>query len=196
MPMWNAGEAAIKLAREGRARLNDSQQRARKPDPSDTGASDIFLHVQTKRAGKVKGEGATAGHVDDIEVVSWNWGASAGSSAGSLAPTARRSYRQLVVAKRIDAASTALLSALATNDEVKEATLTMRRAGGEALDYFRMTLKGARVTAVDVEVGADGFPLEMVAFNFTEIEIEYQKQQASGGSGGACTFNDVLLPAG
>ena len=86
-----------------------------------------------------------------------------------------------------------LLSALATNDEVKEAKLTMRKAGGEALDYFSLTLKGARVTAVDVDVDAQGAPVEKVAFNFTEIEIEYQKQQAGGGSGGAYTFNDQLL---
>lgn len=157
--------------------------------------SDIFLHVQTKRAGKIKGEGTTEGHSDDIEVLGWSWGVQAGSAIGSTAATARRSYRQLSVSKRIDSASTGLLSALVTNDEVREATLAMRKAGGEALDYYRMTLKGARVVNIDVQVDAQGRPLETVLFAFTQIEIEYKRQQATGISAGAFSFSDEVLPA-
>ena len=157
--------------------------------------SDIFLHVQTKRAGKIKGEANTEGHADDIDVHAWNWGVAAGSAIGSTAATARRSYKHLVVSKGIDSASTGLLNALISNDEVKEATLTMRKAGGEALDYYRMTLKDARIVGVDVDVAPDGRPLEKVVFAFTKIEIEYQRQQASGISGGACVFSDEVLPS-
>jgi len=157
--------------------------------------SDIFLHVQTKRAGKIKGEASTEGHADDIDVRAWNWGVSAGSAIGSTAATARRSYKHLVVSKGIDSASTGLLNALISNDEVKEATLAMRKAGGEALDYYRMTLKGARVVGVDVEVAPDGRPLEKVVFAFTEIDIEYKRQQATGISGGAFVFTDEVLPS-
>ena len=155
--------------------------------------SDIFLHVQAKRAGKIKGEAATEGHVDDIELRSWRWGAKAGSAIGSTAATARRQYEPLVIVKGVDSASTGLLSALATNDEVREATLTMRKAGGDALDYYRMTLNGARV--IDIELGVDeqGRPTEAVSFTYTRIEVEYQRQQAAGISGGAFTFTDEVL---
>ena len=161
---------------------------------ADVGA-DVFLHVQTKRAGKVKGESTTAGHADDIELRGWTWGAQAGSAIGSTAATARRSYKQLVVFKGMDSASTALLSALATNDEVRECTLAMRKAGGEPLDYFRMTLGGARVVAIDVDVDAQGRPLEKVAFAYTKIDIEYKRQDAKGASAGAFAFTDEVLPA-
>lgn len=156
--------------------------------------ADIFLHVQTKRAGKVKGEASTEGHADDIELRGWSWGAQAGSAIGSTAATARRSYKQLVVMKGVDSASTGLLKALATNDEVVEATLCMRKAGGEALDYYRMTLAGARVVNLDVEVDAHGWPVEKVVFAFTKIDIEYKRQQGTGISGGAFTFSDEVLP--
>ena len=159
-------------------------------------ASDIFLHVQTKRAGKIKGESETEGHTDDIGVSGWGWGVDANTAIGSTASTARRSYRHLVVTKGIDSASTALLSALVTNDEVREATLAMRKAGGEALDYFRMTLSGARIVAVDIDVGADGRPVEKVSFAFTKIDIEYKRQQGSGLGTGAFSFNDEVMPAG
>jgi type VI secretion system secreted protein Hcp len=157
------------------------------------GGADIFLHVQTKRAGKVKGESVTEGHDGDIPVRGWQWGVDAGSAIGSTAATARRQYRELVVVKGVDSASTGLLAALATNDEVREATLTMRRAGGEALDYYRMTLRNARVVRIELEVDAGGRPLERVSFAYTAIDVEYQRQQASGQSAGAFSFSDDVL---
>jgi type VI secretion system secreted protein Hcp len=152
--------------------------------------ADVFLHVQTKRAGKIKGEVSTSDHADDIQVHGWTWGAAAGSAIGATAATVRRQYKHLLITKAIDSASTGLLSALATNDEVKEAKLCMRKAGGEALDYYTMTLNNARVVAVDVNVDAEGHPVETVAFSFTKIEIEYKRQDSAGISAGAFTFND------
>lgn len=172
--------------------INEVQVR---PDDADGSASDIFLHVVTKRAGAVKGESVTEGHVDDIVVQAWAWGVTANTAIGSTASTARRSYRHLVVSKQVDAASTALMSALATNDEVKDATLTMRKAGGEALDYFRMSLSNARIVNLDIEVSAHGVPIERVTIAFTKIEVEYKRQQSAGLGTGSTTFIDEILPA-
>jgi len=158
-------------------------------------ASDLFLHVQTKRAGKIQGECATDGHVHDIGLVTWGWGVSANTAIGSTARTARRMYKHLVVTKGIDTASTGLLSTLVSNDEVKEAKLTMRKAGGAALDYYTMTLSDARVIAVDVEVAADGRPVERVAFAFTRINVEYQLQDDTGSGTGSYTFDDEVMAA-
>lgn len=164
-------------------------------DPRDRGSqSDIFLHVKTKRAGKIKGESSTQGHEDDIQVFGWTWGVQAGSAIGSSATTARRSYRQLVVSKGIDSASVGLLSSLATNDEIKELKLSMRKAGGSVLDYYSLSLAGARVVDVAIDVGIDGWPIERVTIAFTKIEIDYKKQQATGGSGGSFSFSDEVLP--
>ena len=158
-------------------------------------ASDVdsFLHVQTKRAGKIKGECSTTGHVDDIEVRSWSWGVAASSSIGAAAPTARRQYKHLVVVKGIDAASTALCAALVTNDEVKEAKLTLRKAGGDALDYYTMTLAQARVVTIDLHVDEHGTPLETVAIAYTKIDVEYKRQQGTGISGASTSFSDEVM---
>ncbi len=161
----------------------------------DGSVADIFLNVVTKRAGKLKGEGATEGHVDDIVVHSWAWGVAANTAIGSTQATGRRAYRNLVVTKGIDAASTGLLSALVTNDEVKQATLTMRKAGGEALDYFRMVLSKARVVNVELEVQPSGVAVEHVTLAFTKVEIEYKRQEQAGLGAGSSTFSDELLPA-
>jgi len=155
--------------------------------------ADLFLSVQTARGGKVKGEAATDGHTEDIALHGWSWGVAAGTAIGATQATARRSFKQLVVFKGIDSASTILLNALVTNDEVTEAVLAMRKAGGEALDYLRMTIGGARVVSVDVDVDADGRPQERVCFAFTKIEIEYQRQDSGGQSGGSYLFSDEVL---
>lgn len=158
-------------------------------------AADVFLHVQTKRAGKIKGEASSPGHVNDIVVSAWQWGLSASSALGHTQATARRSYTALTVHKHIDLATTALMSALATNDEVKEAKLTMRRAGGEQEDFFIITLKGARVSAVQHATDDTGGTRETVALAFTEVEVEYRPQKSSGARGGSTTFSDELPAA-
>jgi type VI secretion system secreted protein Hcp len=163
-------------------------------DPTASAGSDIFLHVQTKRAGKVKGEAAAPDHEDDIVIASWNWGLSAGSAMGSGKGTARRAYKHLTVFKGIDSASTALMSALATNDEVKEARLAMRKAGEEQIDFFTIVLGGARVSAIEIEVDDHGTPVERVEFSFTKVEVEYRRQEGSGQSGASSSFMDELLP--
>jgi len=164
--------------------------------PAGVGSvADVFLHVVTKRAGKIKGEGGTDGHIDDIVVHTWAWGVTANTAIGSTVSTARRSYRNLVLTKGIDSASTGLLSALVSNDEVKEATLTMRKAGGDALDYFRMMLSSARIVNVELEVPASGHAVEHVTIAFTKVEIEYKRQENAGLGAAGSTFSDEILPA-
>ena len=160
-----------------------------------TSDADTFLHVQAKRAGKIKGEASTQGHVDDIEVRSWTWGVSSAAAIGSTQATGKRQYKHLAVVKGIDSASTGLLAALATNDEIKEAKLTLRKAGGDALDYYTMTLGEARIVAIDIAVDEQGRPTETVALAYARIEIEYKRQQATGISGASTSFSDEVISA-
>jgi type VI secretion system secreted protein Hcp len=163
------------------------------PSPGNT-AVDVFLSVQTKRAGKLKGEGQPLEHKDEIVVQGWSWGISASSALGSAQATGRRAYKNLVVTKRIDSASTALMSVLATNDEVKEARLSMRKAGEGQRDFFIIKLSNARVTALDIECGEDGDAIERIAFAFNKVEVSYEPQTATGQRGGGTNFQDDILP--
>ena len=86
-----------------------------------TGKSDVFLRIQTRRAGLIKGESVDPKHLDEIQVSSWHWGLSSPTAIGTTHATGRRSYTGLTINKFIDASTTALMSVLATNDEVKEA---------------------------------------------------------------------------
>ncbi len=122
------------------------------PPPAPNGDTDMFLRVRCARAGDVKGESVAKGHADDIVLSSWHWGLAASSAIGSTRATARRSFKHLTVVKTIDSSSTALMSALATNDEVREAKLSMRKAGESQIDFFTITLGSARVSAIDLDI--------------------------------------------
>ncbi len=166
------------------------------PSPQGAGACDAYLHVQTKRAGKVKGECNAPGHQDDIAVSGWHWGLTSTSAVGSSQATARRSYTALTVNKAIDLATTPLMATLATNDEVKEVRLVMRRAGGDQEDFFIITLKGARIVAVEHRFDAAGTAQETLAFTFTDVQVEYTPQRNTGLRSGSTTFTDTIAPAG
>ena len=85
-----------------------------------------------------------------------------------------------------------LMAALATNDEIKEAKLTMRRAGGQQEPFLIITLKSARISSVQHDAGSDGEARETVAIVFTDVEVEYRKQGASGGRGASTVFTDSV----
>ena len=157
------------------------------------GGGDVFLSMQTKRAGKVKGE-ASGSREGEIEVTGWQWGLASGTAVDSAQASARRSYSALTVHKRIDSATTALMSALATNDEVKEAVLTMRRSGGDQQDYFIITLRNARISSLLHACDAAGDTRETVTLAFAKVQVEYRPQQASGLRAGSQVFSDELLP--
>jgi type VI secretion system secreted protein Hcp len=159
------------------------------------GAADMFLHIQTKRAGKIKGESTVPNHVDDIVVLGWQWGLSSSSALGSSQATGRRAYTALTIHKQIDCATTGLMAALATNDEVKEAKLTLRRAGGAQDVYFSILLKSARVSSVQHVGGESGDAQETLQLVFTQVEVEYRPQQRSGLRGGGYVFTDELMPS-
>jgi type VI secretion system secreted protein Hcp len=151
----------------------------RQPIPPVDASSEVYLHLQSRRAGKIKGEAKALEHVDDIEVTAWQWGAQASSALGSASSTGRPacSYRALTVYKRLDAATTALLWALARNDEIREARLTMRRpglAGGAREDVFTITLNDARVTVLQHGAAVDGSTCEIVTIESKLVQAQYR----------------------
>jgi type VI secretion system secreted protein Hcp len=157
------------------------------------GGSDVFLHLQCKRAGKIKGEATSPGHVDDIVVKGWAWGLAASSAIGSTQATARRSWKALTLTKGVDRASTPLMSALVANDEIKEARFSLRRAGGTQGDYYVIVLQRGRIASLDQTVDAAGTAVETISIVFNKIDVEYRQQQNVGDAGATSSFADEIF---
>jgi len=164
------------------------------PLPPDTGgAADVFLAVVGKKQGPIKGECRSAGHVDDINVVTWQWGLSAPTAVGTTQATGRRVHEALVVTKHLDSASTRLMSALAVNEELKSVKLSLRKAGLGSDDFFTIELEAARVASLHIETDGGGGVHEVVKFVFQKIAVTYQPQLTGGGRGGSQVFQDELI---
>ena len=154
--------------------------------------ADVFLSIVGKKQGPLKGECRAVGHVDDINVLTWQWGMSAPSAVGTTQATRRRVHEALIVTKQLDSASTKLMSALAVNEELKSVTLSLRKAGDHKDDFFSIKLELGRVSSLHVESDGGGGVHEVVKFAFQKIEVTYQPQLTAGGLGGAQVFHDEL----
>jgi type VI secretion system secreted protein Hcp len=139
-------------------------------------ASDIFAKI-----GDIKGESLDDKHKDEIEVLSFSWGATnAGvvSSAGGGAGKA--TFQDLSIVHQIDKASPLLLKACATGTHIKDAIITHRKAGKGQQEYLVVKLNDVIITAV-THGGASGQPAsESVTLTFAKVALEYKPQKADG----------------
>lgn len=157
------------------------------------GYGDMFLSVKGARSGLIKGESHDSAHEHEIDIVSWSWGMQAHSSLGGGTATGKATVRELKVLKRVDSASTPLMSALRTNELITKAVLTLRKAGKSPLEFFIITIEQGRVTGLTIEAGdAGGSPdvFESVTFSFNKITVEYVPQGKDGQGKGSMMFVD------
>ena len=157
------------------------------------GAGDMFLKVKGAKHGQIAGESLDDAHKGEIEVLSWSWGMQGKPSLGGGAASGKATMRELRIVKKVDKASTALMSALRTNEVIKEALLTLRKTGTSKVEYLKITIHDGRVLALDIDAGdATGSPtlVERVAFSFNKIAVEYTPQGGDGMPQGSMAFED------
>ncbi len=153
----------------------------------------MFLSVNGAARGAIQGEAQDDKHKGEVEVLAWSWGMQGKPSLAGGAASGKATMRELKITKRVDKASTALMSALRTNELIKKAILTVRKIGKNPLEYLKITIEDGRVVSLDVEAGdIGGSPmlLEKVSFSFSKITVEYTPQGPSGGSLGTTSFED------
>jgi len=153
---------------------------------------DIFLNAQAKTSGKLKGECVEPGHEGDIQLIRWSWGMQQSSALGSTAATGRRAFRQLVVEKHADTATTGLLNTMRTNDEIKSAEIVMRRSGGEQYDYLKLKIEKGRIASIDIDTDPAGRVVEKICFVFRKVEVNYMLQQTTGHKGASSSYVDEM----
>ncbi|MFL9964765.1 type VI secretion system tube protein Hcp [Paraburkholderia sediminicola] len=149
-------------------------------------AQDIFLKIDG-----INGESLDDRHKDEIEVLTWDWEILQDSTmhAGSGGGAGKATVKDLTFEHWIDRASPNLMKYALTGKHIDQAVLVMRKAGGNPLEYLKVTMSDVLVTRVkpsgsrnDVERS-----LESVSLSFSKVKQEYVVQNAQGGSGGAVT---------
>jgi type VI secretion system secreted protein Hcp len=149
-------------------------------------AHDIFLKLDG-----IDGESSDVSHKNEIELLSWNWSMtqeSSGVHSGSGGGSGKATVQDLSFIHVLDKASPNLMKYCLTGKHIKEARLTVRKAGGKPLDYLQITMNDVIVTEVNPGVAVGGERVEeQVSLAFARVKQEYQVQNAEGGSAGAIT---------
>lgn len=135
----------------------------------------------------IEGESKDSGHENEIDVLNWSWGA---SQAGSLhvasgGGSGRVNIQDLSFTKNVDKSSTNLFINCCNGNHIPSAVLTVRKAGGEQVEYLIITMEPVMVTSITLggSGGDEDIITETITFNFAKVKVEYTKQEPDGSAG-------------
>ncbi|BCF88779.1 MULTISPECIES: type VI secretion system tube protein Hcp [Paraburkholderia] len=155
-------------------------------------AQDIFIKING-----IDGESQDAAHKNEIEVRSWGWQILQQSNMhmGSGGGAGKATVEDLAFEHLVDRASPNLMKYCLTGKHIDQAVLTIRKAGGNPLEYLKITMSDVIVTQVQPSgSNTDDGIREQVRLSFAKVKQEYVVQNAQGGSGGAVTAGyDIKL---
>jgi type VI protein secretion system component Hcp len=129
---------------------------------------DIFLSMDG-----IEGESLAVGHEGDMDVLSFVWD---GICSGGGTGPAR--FSPIQVFKRTDRATPLLLRAAAQGRHITDATLTVRKSGGEPFTFLVLEFQDVLITG-----GGDN-----LSFAFGRIQVSYTPQRADGTAGPPVVF--------
>jgi type VI secretion system secreted protein Hcp len=150
-------------------------------------AVDMFLKI----AG-VDGESKDSKHSKDIDVLAWSWGMSNSGSAhvGGGAGSGKVNVQDLSITKWVDSASPKLVLACCNGTHYSDATLVVRKAGGNPVEYVKIKLQEVLISSVSTGgSGGEDRLTENVVLNFGKFSMDYTPQDDKGAAGTA-------IPAG
>ena len=153
---------------------------------------DMFLKIESARQGPIKGEAQDENHKDEIDVSDWSWGMQAKTTLSGGGDSPKATLNELSIVKQVDSASTGLMAAMRNNDLIKKAVLTVRKAGGDPHEYFKITIEKGRITSLDVDTSSfvsSGYLSEKLSLAFQKISVEYVPQGREGLPQGSMLFD-------
>ena len=141
-------------------------------------AADIFAKI-----GDIKGESLDSKHKSEVEVLSWSWGVTNSGTIGrgSGAGSGKATFHDFNFTHHIDKASPILMKACATGQHIKEATITVRKAGKGQQEFLIIKMNDVIITSVSPSgAGDEPAGAENVALQFAKVDLEYKPQKADG----------------
>jgi type VI secretion system secreted protein Hcp len=145
-------------------------------------AVDMFLKI----AG-IEGESKDHKHGKEIDVLAWSWGMSQSGSfhTGGGGGAGKVNVHDLSLTKYVDKASPNLMLFCSNGAHIDDATLYVRKAGKDALEYMVIEMKKVMVTSVSTGgSGGEDKLTENITLNFAHVKYDYQAQSDKGAKEG------------
>ena len=137
----------------------------------------------------IEGESQDSKHANEIEVLSFSWGANQTGtfSSGSGGGAGKVQMHDFTFNKRIDKSSPKLVLACANGEHIGKAVLTCRKAGTEQQEFLKITFSDVLVSSYRTGGAGsnDPIPLDEISLNYSKIEFDYKTQDAKGNLGGS-----------
>ena len=146
-------------------------------------AVDQFLELE-KIPGETQDDKMKA--KDAMDILAWSWGMSQSGTThmGSGSGAGKVNVQDISVTKYVDLASTVLMQKCTLGDHIPTGKLTVRKAGGEQLEYITIEMKDIIITSVSTGgSGGEDRLTENVSLNFSQYKIVYSEQLPSGKAG-------------
>lgn len=145
---------------------------------------DYFLKIEG-----IPGESKDGKHKGEIDVLSYSLGATqSGSMAyGTGGGAGKSQFQDFYFTMKTNVASPKLMDACTSGEHVSKAVLTVRKAGKDQQEFFKITMTDFIVSSYHSSdsVGGDSLPTDSISLNFAKIEFQYKEQKADGTLGGA-----------
>jgi type VI secretion system secreted protein Hcp len=135
----------------------------------------------------IEGESKDDKHKNEIDVLAWSWGASQSGSmhGGGGGGSGKVSVQDLSFVKYIDKATPPLFLHCCNGKHIPDATLVVRKAGENPLEYLKIKMTDVIVTSVSTGgSGGEDRLTENVTLNFAKVEASYTEQTKKGGGSG------------
>jgi type VI secretion system secreted protein Hcp len=142
--------------------------------------SDYYLLING-----ITGESQAAGMTNNIELESWNFGASSPPDLGGKGLSAGKpSFPDFTCSFSLDSASYQILKNLCEGTHIASATFTGRKTGGgeTPYNYLVVTMTNCFVTGFSTGGGRTGDNSANLSLAFETIQYQYYTQDTSSGS--------------
>ena len=148
-------------------------------------AADMFLKLDG-----IKGESKDKAHPGEIDIDSFTFGVQNGGTfaAGGGGGAGKVAFHDINIMKAADLSSPLLMEACASGKHIKQAMITVRKAGGKQEEFYKIKLSDLLVSSVTNSGANGGNPQEQLALNFAKIEFDYKEQSAQGTLAGNAHF--------
>jgi type VI secretion system secreted protein Hcp len=144
-------------------------------------SADMFLKIEG-----VKGESVDHAHADEIDVLAWSWGMTQSGSmhVGGGGGAGKVAVQDISVTKYVDTSSPNLINTCCTGKHYPEATLTVRKAGDNPVEYMIIKMTDVLITSISTGgSGGEDRLTENVSLNFAKVEVIYTPQAKDGSAG-------------
>lgn len=139
---------------------------------------DYFLKIDG-----VTGESKDHAHKEELQISSWSWGmTNAGSNVkGTGAGSGKVAMQDFHFTVERSKASPTLFKFCASGKHIKNAVLTLRRAGETPQDYEKWTFTDLLISSFQTGgSGGDILPIDQISFNYGKVEFGYKAQKEDG----------------